>query len=292
MSSLIIDSVSKNYRKKNALKNINLSIQGTFGLLGPNGAGKTTLMRIIATILDQDSGKIKYEEIEWSNSLKVKQMIGYLPQHFSLYPNITVMEALNHLAILKGIKDKKVRAEQIEFLLTETNLLESKNKKIKDLSGGMLRRVGISQALLGNPNIIIIDEPTAGLDIEERIRFRTLLRKIGKDRIVIISTHIVEDVEFTCDNLCVLKDGEILTSGSRQEVADLAKGKIWEVEFDTHNIEMTNLKDQFKVISTKQVDNNRYSFRILTEDKPFPHAKQAMPNIEDSYLLLMGEKDR
>lgn len=279
MDVLKIDKITKKFSKKVILNEISLNISGIYGLLGPNGAGKTTLMRTIATILEQDSGTITYGNVEWKNAREVREIIGYLPQNFSIYPTLSVFDCLNHLAILKGIKDIQKRKIEIDYLLSETNLLEVKHKKINQLSGGMLRRVGIAQALLGNPKILIIDEPTAGLDIEERVRFRSLLRKIAKDKIVIISTHIVEDLESVCDHLCVMKGGEILVEGTIQEVCYHAEGYVWEAETT-----IGKLKEGTHVISQKASESGTYIFRILSIGRPTTHSIQVQPNLEDAYL--------
>ncbi|MFB1050511.1 ABC transporter ATP-binding protein [Paraliobacillus sp. JSM ZJ581] len=285
MSVLKINNLTKKFSKKTILNEINLNITGTYGLLGPNGAGKTTLMRVIATIIEQNSGTITYGNLDWKNPNEVRKVIGYLPQHFSIYPTLSVYDCLNHLAILKGIKDAKKRNIEIDYLLAETNLVEAKHKKINQLSGGMLRRVGIAQALLGNPKILIIDEPTAGLDIEERVRFRSLLRKIGKDKIVIISTHIVEDLESVCDHLCVLKNGEILVDGTIQEVCHYAEGYVWETETT-----LENMKESTHIISQKSSQKGSDVFRILSAHQPVSDAIQVQPNLEDAYLYwIKGE---
>lgn len=220
-----------------------------------------------------------FQDLNWKKAKNVRKIIGYLPQHFSMYPTISVYDCLNHLAILKGIKEEKRRKEEIDYLLSETNLLEAKNKKINQLSGGMLRRVGIAQALLGDPKILIIDEPTAGLDIEERVRFRSLLRKIGKDKIAIISTHIVEDLESVCDHLCILKGGEILVDGTIQEVCRPAEGYVWEVQTNLERVD-----ESYHIISQKSSQSSVDIFRILSKERPTSNAVKVTPNLEDAYL--------
>lgn len=290
MDTIKINNITKQFKKFTALNDVSINISGTYGLLGPNGAGKTTLMRIIATLLNQTSGSITYNNIDWSYPDQVKRIIGYLPQHFNLYPTISVIECLNHLAVLKGITDKNQREQHINSLLNKVNLIDVKNKKIKNLSGGMLRRVGIAQALLGSPKIVIVDEPTAGLDIEERVRFRTLLRDIGKDHIVIISTHIVEDLEYTCDNLCVLKKGVVIFEGNRQEIANLASGYLWEIEEELETQKVKFIQGNFHVISTKKSNDDKYIFRFIADNPSVEGAYQPVPNLEDGYLLLMQDR--
>ncbi|MGL5479468.1 MAG: ATP-binding cassette domain-containing protein [Clostridium sp.] len=286
MGSLVLNKINKSYDKKSVLKDVSLEIKGTYGLLGPNGAGKTTLMRIISTLLQKDSGSINYENLDWSNEENVRDIIGYLPQHFSMYPGIKVKDMLSHIAILKGVKEN--RESIIDNLIEDLNLREHSNKKIKELSGGMLRRVGIAQALLGEPKIIIIDEPTAGLDIEERVRFRELLRKIGKDRIIIISTHIVDDIEYTCQNIGVLKKGEVITSGSRSDILKFAEGKVFEIDVELHGEDYNYISENYKIVSNKNIDAKKVLIRYIANNK-YKNSKEVNPSLEDSYLYLVGE---
>lgn len=286
MGSLVLNKINKSYNKKSVLKDVSLDIKGTYGLLGPNGAGKTTLMRIISTLLQKDSGSINYENLDWSNEENVRDIIGYLPQHFSMYPGIKVKDMLSHIAILKGVKEN--RESIIDNLIEDLNLREHSNKKIKELSGGMLRRVGIAQALLGEPKIIIIDEPTAGLDIEERVRFRELLRKIGKDRIIIISTHIVDDIEYTCQNIGVLKKGGVITSGSRSDILKFAEGKVFEIDVELHGEDYNYISENYKIVSNKNIDAKKVLIRYIANNK-YKNSKEVNPSLEDSYLYLVGE---
>lgn len=277
MNIIEINGIQKTYKRKKALRNVTCTIQGTFGLLGPNGAGKTTLMRILATLINPDHGDIRFnDEVSWGNPSRIRQMIGYLPQHFSLYKQATVMECLFHLAVLKGIPKKQARAE-IEKLLHDVNLVGQEKTKMKHLSGGMLRRVGIAQALLGDPPILIVDEPTVGLDIDERVRFRQLLRQVGKNRIVLISTHIVEDVEATCDHIGILKDGVMLFTGSKDELKDVVKGKVTE-KIASHE-EVDAMRD--RIISITE-QGEHYLVRYL--DNQGIHTIK--PTIQDAYLFL------
>ena len=222
-----IKNLNKFYGKKQALYDVNLKIeQGMFGLLGRNGAGKTTLMKILATLLQKKSGQVTVCGIPIENEKEIRKIIGYLPQEFSIYPTMNVYEAMDYLAILSGL-GKQERKERIEMLLAQVNLTESKNKKVKALSGGMKRRLGIAQALLGNPKVLIVDEPTAGLDPEERIRFRNLLSETAEERIVILSTHIVGDIEATCENIAILDEGKVLYSGTVDDLLAAADGKVF-----------------------------------------------------------------
>ena len=216
-TEIVIENLSKNFGEIQALKNVSLHIEkGMFGLIGRNGAGKTTLMRIIATLLNKSGGNVTVCGIPAENPKEIRKLIGYLPQDFSVYPNMRVYEAMDYLGVLSGL-NKSVRKERINELLRKVNLSNSRKLKVKALSGGMKRRLGIAQALLHAPQVLIVDEPTAGLDPEERVRFRNLLCEIAGDRIVILSTHIVEDIEKTCEKIAVLKRGELFYNGTLKD---------------------------------------------------------------------------
>lgn len=282
MDTLNLDKVTKDYGKFRALDNVSLQVEpGMFGLLGPNGAGKTTLMRILTTLITCTSGNIRYGQLDWTEPNDIRNIIGYLPQKFSMYKQIKVREALLHIANLKGIRSE--REKKVDEILDKVNLVEQKDKKISQLSGGMIRRVGIAQALLGNPKIIIVDEPTAGLDPEERIRFRKLLRQLGKDSIVIISTHIVEDIESTCDRAAILYKGKLLAEGAVNHLGGIAKGYIWEKEVDKEDYYA--LSESLNIISNHQ-KGDKYRLRILSE-KHIEGGQLVEPTLEDGYLLLM-----
>lgn len=210
-TEILLNHVNKFYGKQQALCDVNLHIgQGMFGLLGRNGAGKTTLMKVITTLLPASSGEINVCGIPVKEERKVRSIIGYLPQDFSMYGNMTVYEAMDYLGVLSGL-DKKIRKQRIPELLRRVNLQNNKRTKVKAMSGGMKRRLGITQAILHDPKVLIVDEPTAGLDPEERVRFRNLLSEIADDRIVILSTHIVGDIEATCEKIAVMDEGNYLT---------------------------------------------------------------------------------
>ena len=203
-TKIVIKNLSKNYGKKQALKNVDLTIrQGMFGLLGPNGAGKTTLMKIIATLLQKTEGDMRVCGIDINNDREIRRIIGYLPQDFSMYGNMSVYEAMDYLGVLSGLS-RQQRKDRIPSLLEQVNLTDDVKTKVRAMSGGMRRRLGIAQALIHDPKVLIVDEPTAGLDPEERVRFRNLLSETAKDRVVILSTHIVGDVEATCEDIAVL----------------------------------------------------------------------------------------
>lgn len=279
-----IKELNKFYgKKKQALSNVNLTIeQGMFGLLGRNGAGKTTLMKTLATLLKKQSGSISVCGISIENAKEIRKIVGYLPQDFSMYPTMTVIEAMDYLGILSGIGTKE-RKERIDLLLKKVNLTEHKNKKVKALSGGMKRRLGIAQALLNDPKVLIVDEPTAGLDPEERIRFRNLLCDVSEERIVILSTHIVGDIEATCENLAILNEGSILYCGTVSDLLDTANGKVFSKMVDKRDL--PKLKKEYNIIGMHSQGNKTY-IRFLAE-VPYPDAESCEPNIEDAYMLYL-----
>ena len=279
-----IKELNKFYgKKKQSLSNVNLTIeQGMFGLLGRNGAGKTTLMKTLATLLKKQSGSISVCGIPIENAKEIRKIVGYLPQDFSMYPTMTVIEAMDYLGILSGIGTKE-RKERIDLLLKKVNLTEHKNKKVKALSGGMKRRLGIAQALLNDPKVLIVDEPTAGLDPEERIRFRNLLCDVSEERIVILSTHIVGDIEATCENLAILNEGSILYCGTVSDLLDTANGKVFSKMVDKRDL--PKLKKEYNIIGMHSQGNKTY-IRFLAE-VPYPDAESCEPNIEDAYMLYL-----
>lgn len=229
---IIIEHISKRYTSYEALKDIDLRIgHGMFGLLGPNGAGKTTLLRILATLLRPTSGRVLIDSSDLGQRAQrkaVRSWLGYLPQELGLYPDLTGREFLDYMGLLKRLYDRSTRHQQIAALLHIVNLVEHADKKIRTYSGGMKRRLGIAQALLGNPRILIIDEPTAGLDPEERIRLRTLLTGLAGEHIVILSTHVVEDISQTCERLAVLDQGRLAFDGPTRQLIDMASGHVWQ----------------------------------------------------------------
>ena len=282
-----IKDLDKYYGKKQALNHINLTIhQGMFGLLGRNGAGKTTLMKTLATLLEKQKGEIRICGIPVEETARVRKMIGYLPQDFSMYPNMTVYEAMDYLGVLSGMSKEK-RKQRIPVLLEQVNLQNDSGKKVRALSGGMRRRLGIAQAILHDPKVLIVDEPTAGLDPEERVRFRNLLCEIAEKRIVILSTHIVGDIEATCENLAIMDQGKILYHGTVEALIELAKDKVYTAEISKK--ELPVMKENYLVTGMLSVGNN-VSVRFLSEKKPFDGAKPCSAGVEDAYLYLMEEK--
>lgn len=287
-TEITIRNLNQYYGKKQALKNVNLTIEkGMFGLLGRNGAGKTTLMKVLATLLPKSEGEISICGVPVEDAASIRSMTGYLPQEFSMYPNMTVYEAMDYLGVLSGLS-KRERKERIPGLLKKVNLLDDRRKKVKALSGGMKRRLGIAQAILHDPKVLIVDEPTAGLDPEERVRFRNLLCETAEERIVILSTHIVGDIEATCEQIAVLDEGEIIYHGTVAELTAMAEGKVYSAEISRK--ELTELKQRYIVTSMLTLGNN-VMVRFLAEGSPFSSARPVEAGVEDAYMYLMrGER--
>jgi ABC-type multidrug transport system ATPase subunit len=281
-------NLSKTYRGGiQALDDINIEIgTGMFGLLGPNGAGKTTLMRILATLLKPTRGRATVGGFDVSDRQQkwaVKAILGYLPQELGLYPSLTVIEFLDYIAILKKIHDSDVRAENIEEVLAMAGLVDQADQRIKTLSGGMKRRVGIAQALLGKPQVLIVDEPTSGLDPEERVRFRTLLASLSSERIVILSTHIVQDIASTCHNMMVLNKGKEWFRGNPETLIQAAQGQVWEM-----TLPEKELPDPSWHIATNVQNTSGQQLRIIGP-RPHESAQSANPTLEEAYLHLMAD---
>ena len=284
---LTISNLSKTYSNGlKALDNINLEIgSGMFGLLGPNGAGKSSLMRTIATLQEPDSGTVTLGEIDaLKQKGEVRKVLGYLPQDFGFYPKVSAIDMLNHFAILKGIANPKERKEICETLLNQTNLYEARKRNIGDYSGGMRQRFGIAQALLGNPKLVIVDEPTAGLDPMERNRFHNLLSEIGENIIVILSTHIVDDVRNLCSNMVIMNQGRILLSGKPTKTIEDMQGKIWMKLIDKE--QLAEHKNNYKVISTKVVDG-KIEIHVFHETKPDGYFSPVSADLEDVYFATI-----
>lgn len=279
-----IENLNQFYGKKQALKNINLTIDtGMFGLLGRNGAGKTTLMKVLSTLLPKSKGHITICETPVERAREVRKITGYLPQEFSMYPNMTLYEAMDYLGVLSGLA-KAERRQRIPELLERVNLQDCRKKKVKELSGGMKRRLGIAQAVLHDPKVLIVDEPTAGLDPEDRVRFRNLLCETAEERIVILSTHIVGDIEATCENIAVLDQGEIIYQGTVSRLIQQAEGSVYQAEISKRELE--DLKRQCTVTSMLTLGNN-VMVRFLSKEKPFASAKPCAAGVEDAYMYLM-----
>lgn len=286
-SEIVIRDLDKYYGKKQALKKVNLKMErGMFGLLGPNGAGKTTLMKVLATLLRKSSGEVTVCGIPVDKAGEIRRITGYLPQDFSVYGNMTAEEALDYLGVLSKVP-KKERRESIPKLLRKVNLWDNRRTKVKAMSGGMRRRLGIAQAILHDPQVLIVDEPTAGLDPEERVRFRNLLCEIAQERIVILSTHIVGDIEATCENIAVLSQGEILYQGTVEQMLENAEGKIYTAEISKKELE--TMKQRYTVTGMLTMGAH-INVRFVSEEPPFPGAEPAQANVEDAYMYLMQQK--
>lgn len=281
---LKIENLSKTYSNGvHALKNVNLNISsGMFGLLGPNGAGKSSLMRTIATLQEADSGSVFLDELDVLKSKpEVRKVLGYLPQDFGVYPKDSAEALLDHFALLKGITNAKERKEMVDTLLNQTNLWNARKRNLGTYSGGMKQRFGIAQALLGNPKLIIVDEPTAGLDPEERNRFHNLLMEISESNIVILSTHIVDDIKDLCTQMAIINKGEMLLQDSPASAIRKMQGKIWEKRVEKSELE--DIRKQFNVISNK-VSEGKVLARVYSEEKPDSAFEPMEANLEDVYF--------
>lgn len=288
LMTIIIEHVSKIYQEHTiALHDIHLQIEsGMFGLLGPNGAGKTTLLRIMASILPISSGRVVVDGYDLSRTQEKKQArqyLGYLPQEFDLYPDLSGEEFLDYFGLLKGITARGERHTQVTKLLEVLNLTDVSHQKIKTYSGGMKRRLGIGQALLGNPHVIIVDEPTAGLDPEERIRIRRVLSELAHDRIVVLSTHVIEDIAQTCERLAILHKGKLLFQGPTREIITLARGYTWEVISDETQVFPSKVQVVASVPSGENI-----LYRVVGElDLHLQSlATPVAPTLEDGYVRL------
>ncbi|ABN52054.1 MAG TPA: ABC transporter ATP-binding protein [Hungateiclostridium thermocellum] len=284
---LKIEGLSKSYKKKKALDSVNLFISnGIYGLLGPNGAGKTTLMRILAGLIAPDEGRIEFDgEDVLKNMDKFRYKIGYLPQEFGCYKSITVEECLDTIGVLKGIRAPE-RKKQIEQVLAEVNLSNEAKKKVGALSGGMRRRLGIAQAMLGNPAFIMVDEPTAGLDPEERIRFRGFIRRVAANRVVLLSTHIIEDIKNNCDGLALINNGKVKQFDGFEELENMAKGKVWKMVINSNDF--YKIEGKYKILSTNTNADNNLEIRVYSEEKPSEDAEAVQPTVEEGYLTWIN----
>ncbi len=270
-----------------ALRNVTLDIpKGMFGLLGPNGAGKSSLMRTIATLQQPTSGSITFGDLDvLKDPDSIRRTLGYLPQDFGVYPRGSAYDLLDHLAVLKGITNGKERKEVVEGLLVQTNLFEVRKKKLATYSGGMRQRFGIAQALIGDPQLIIVDEPTAGLDPEERNRFHNLLAEIGEEVVVILSTHIVDDVADLCPNMAILAGGQIISQGTPAELTGAIKGAIWKKEIDKSELDAH--KKAHNVISS-HLSMGRTIIFVNTADNPGDGFEPSNPTLEDVYFSAIA----
>ncbi|GIN73629.1 ABC transporter ATP-binding protein [Bacillus sp. J14TS2] len=287
MSTIKIEGLSKSYGKVQVLKDINLQIDtGLFGLLGPNGAGKTTLMKVLSTILPWKDGEVTiYQHNLQKDGDKVRELLGYLPQHFHAPGQFTGREFLHYVGSMKGLTDKKERMEQVEGLLENVNLQPQADKKVKSYSGGMKRRLGIAQALLGKPKFIILDEPTAGLDPSERIRFRNIIEKLSKHYTIILSTHIISDIESSCEKLAVLNNGEVLFHGTTESLAEHASDFVWELAVPA--AEYDQIEKEHVIISSRK-EEDHVVFRFISDYAPDSRAIRVKPTLEDGYMAVIN----
>lgn len=281
---LVIENLSKTYANGvQALKDVNLTIyEGMFGLLGPNGAGKSTLMRTIAALQEADSGSIMLDEIDVRKQKdQVRKILGYLPQEFGVYPKISAERLLDHLAYLKGIRDKTQRRNVVTALLRKTNLWYARSKNLGGFSGGMKQRFGIAQALIADPKLIIVDEPTAGLDPAERNRFLNLLSEIGENTIVILSTHIVDDVKELCSQMGIINNGEVLYKGRPSDAIAKLEGKVWKKRIG--KIELASHKQMFNVVSERLL-GGKPEIHVVSDTRPDESFEQIPVGLEDVYF--------
>ncbi len=285
---LRIRNVSKTYANGvQALKDVSLTIPaGMYGLLGPNGAGKSTLMRILATLQEADSGSAQLGDIDVLNQKdEVRRTLGYLPQEFGVYPHVSAEELLDHFALLKGIMEKGARKDAVESLLRQTNLWEVRRQKLGGYSGGMRQRFGVAVALLGNPKLMIVDEPTAGLDPAERVRFLNLLSELGENSVVILSTHIVEDVSELCTRMAIIDKGRILLEAEPLRAVDEMQGRVWE-RLVTKD-DLPAMEREYTLLSTKLL-SGRTLVRVCSDSSPSPAFHAVEPDLQDVYFSVMG----
>jgi ABC-2 type transport system ATP-binding protein len=291
--ALTISGLSKTYPNGVcALKNLSLNVgNNMFGLLGPNGAGKSSLMRTIATLQDPDSGSIDLDGLNvLTQKSEVRKILGYLPQEFGVYPKMSAVDMLNHLAILKGVISRGERREMVDALLQQTNLWEARKKALSTFSGGMKQRFGIAQALLANPGLIIVDEPTAGLDPAERNRFLNLLSSIGREVTVILSTHIVDDVRELCSRMAIIAAGEVLLEGSPNDALAALDGQIWARVVATDD-ELRVLENQLHIVSTHLV-GGQHEIRVFAPTSPGEGFRAAASGLEDVYFLNLSRRSK
>ncbi len=289
---LSIQGLSKRYPNGvQALNQVSLDIPiGMFGLLGPNGAGKSTLMRTLATLQDADSGSATLGDIDMLNQKQeVRKLLGYLPQDFGVYPNLNAEEMLDHFARLKGIHNAAERKTQVHALLEQTNLMKYRKRSVGGFSGGMRQRFGIAQALIGQPKLVIVDEPTAGLDPAERNRFHNLLSEIGENIIVILSTHIVEDVGDLCENMAIIHQGEVLVKGQPEQLLKDTEGLIWEIQAEKSQLQA--LQEAYPVISIRHFAG-KLKLRVRSESQPGADFHAVAPNLEDIYFSAIRAREK
>jgi ABC-2 type transport system ATP-binding protein len=284
---LQITNLSKTYPNGvHALKGIDLTIgRGLFGLLGPNGAGKSTLMRTLATLQEPDTGEIVFDGLDVIREPeRHRRHLGYLPQDFGVYPGVSALDLLDHLAVLKGLADRRLRREQVTALLQQTNLYEHRKQAVSGFSGGMRQRFGIAQALLGDPKLIVVDEPTAGLDPEERNRFHNLLSEVSENIVVILSTHIVEDVRQLCPMMAILAEGRVMRAGAPRTLIAELDGRVWSKTVEKSAVQ--GHRAAHAVIST-QLYEGKTLVHVLHDERPDAGFETVQPNLEDVYFSIL-----
>jgi ABC-2 type transport system ATP-binding protein len=280
---LVIDRVSKRFRNgQYGVRDLTLNLSGVVGLLGPNGAGKSTLMQMLATITKPTSGSIVFDGIDAvANPDAVRRRLGYLPQDFGVYDNLTAQEFLSYFAALKGVRDKA----RIHAMLEAVNLHAVANRAVGGFSGGMKQRLGIAQALINEPDLVIVDEPTAGLDPEERVRFRNVLSEIGQGKLVILSTHVVSDVEAIANELAIMRNGAVVAFGTPEELLRRAEGSVWEAVLSSRELDAA--RNQLTISGAVRKSDGVH-LRLVSATRPFVHATPAEPTLEDAYLHVMS----
>ncbi len=285
---LVISKLTKEFHGLKAVDRVNLSMEnGVYGLLGVNGAGKTTLMRMLCTLTHPTSGTITCDGNDiFEMDGEYRKLLGYLPQEFGFYPDFTVIDYLRYIASIKGLRPATAQ-KRINEVIHQVGMEKHRNIKMKKLSGGMKRRVGIAQAILNDPRILILDEPTAGLDPRERIRFRNLISELSQDRLVLLSTHIVSDIESVASWIFMMKDGEIILSGTMQDLLDSASVKAWDCEVSLDEADV--IQSQY-LVSNRKVLQNGAELRVVSETKPVQDAKETDLTLEDLFLYVFGEK--
>jgi len=286
-SLLATDKLVKEYRHRRVVNGVSLKMAAgeIVGLLGPNGAGKSTLMRILATLQEADEGTATLDAIDvLKDKEAVRRVLGYLPQEFGLYPKVTAVELLDHFARIKGVANSADRRRMVETLLERTNLADARRRRLGTFSGGMKQRFGIAQALLQDPKLIIVDEPTAGLDPEERVRFHNLLSEIGEQVVVILSTHIVSDVSDLCQRMAVIDQGELLVEGEPAQLARALQGRVWQKL--TSRAALADHQSRFQVLSAR-LTGGRTLVRILSEQQPDRDSEPVQPEVEDVYFAAI-----
>ncbi len=285
---LELDDLTKEFGDFTAVNHINLTMtNGVYGLLGVNGAGKTTLMRMLCTLLKPTTGAIRCNGNDiFEMDSEYRKLLGYLPQEFGFYPEFTVQDYLLYIAALKGIRPV-VAKKRVKELIAKVGLGKAANKKMKKLSGGMKRRAGIAQAMLNNPKILVLDEPTAGLDPNERIRFRNLISKLSEERLVLLSTHIVSDIEYIANEILLMKDGKLVHKGTAEELINSMPETVWECFVSKDKVPV--FMEKYK-ISNMKAEANGVVLRIISREKPFANAKSVEASLEDVFLYYFGEK--